>query len=97
MVVVCQGREAAAGLELKCIIIKEMGVQDARNGVAYLLFGPGQLAFKLLLLVEQSLVLSTQHRETLGKLISELRDILGRLIPHGCVSQEQRWCCGGES
>lgn len=57
--------------------------------VAYLLFGPGQLALKLLLLIEERLVLSTQRRETLGKLISELRNILFRLIAHGCVSAGQ--------
>jgi hypothetical protein len=62
-----------------------------RRVVAYLLLGPGQLAFKLLLLVEQSLVLSVQRCETLSELISELRNILASLISHGSVSQEQRW------
>lgn len=54
---------------------------------AYLLFGPGQLAFKLRLLVEESLVLSTQRGKTFCKLISELRNVSLRLIIHGCVSE----------
>lgn len=54
--------------------------------VAYLLLGPGQLALKLLLLIEKSLVLSAQRCETFRQLISELPGILLRLIAHRCVS-----------
>lgn len=66
------------------------------RGVAYLLFGPGQLVLQLLLLFEKSLVLSTQRRETGGHLVRKLRDILLRLIVHGCVSCEQTLRCGRE-
>jgi hypothetical protein len=55
----------------------------------YLLFGPGQLALQLLLLVEERLVLPGQRRETLGKLISQLHDILVCLITHGCAGAGQ--------
>lgn len=53
------------------------------------MFGPGQFALQLLLLVEERLVLSAQRREARGKLIGKLRYILLRLIAHGCVSAEQ--------
>ena len=66
------------------------------RGVAYLLFGPGQLVLQLLLLFEKSLVLSTQRRETGSHLVRKLRDILLRLIVHGCVSCEQTLRCGRE-
>lgn len=61
-----------------------------RNFLAtYLLFGPGQLALQLLLLVEERLVLSGQRRETLRKLVSQLRNILLCLIAHGCAGAGQ--------
>lgn len=58
--------------------------------LAYLLFGPGQSVLQLPLLVEESLVLPTQRRETSRKLVRELCNILLRLITHGCVSREQQ-------
>ena len=66
------------------------------RGVAYLLFGPGQLVLQLLLLFEKSLVLSTQRRETGSHLVRKLCDILLRIIVHGCVSCEQTLRCGRE-
>jgi hypothetical protein len=49
---------------------------------------------QLFLLFNKSLVLSTQRRETGSHLIRKLRDILLRLIVHGCVSCEQTLRCG---
>jgi hypothetical protein len=63
--------------------------------VTYLLLGPGQLALQLLLLVEERLVLSAQRRETLRKLVSQLRDILLCLIAHGCAGAGQGGGVGG--
>jgi hypothetical protein len=93
VVVFCQSRKAAAGLELK-VYHHRGGVREIKEkAYAYLLFGPGQLTFELPLLVEQSLVFSAQRREPLRKLLSELRDILVPLVYHACVSEEQRWLC----
>ena len=66
------------------------------RGVAYLLFGPGQLVLQLLLLFKKSLILSTQRCETGSHLSRKLRDILLRLVIHGCVSHEQTLRCGSE-
>ena len=66
------------------------------RGVAYLLFGPGQLVLQLLLLFEKSLILSTQRREASSHLSRKLRDILLRLIVHSCVSHKQTLRCGRE-
>lgn len=68
-----------------------------RNRVAYLLFGPGQLVLQLLLLVEKSLVLSAQRRETSGELIRKLRDVLLSFVSHSCGSRELQWRCRSKS
>lgn len=97
VVVFCQSRKAAAGLELKVYHHRGGKRRKKRKFKTYLLFDPRQLAFKLLLLVEQSLVFSAQRRKTFRKLICKLRNILLYFINHGCVSQEQKWGCGSKS
>lgn len=56
--------------------------------MTYLLLGPRQLALQLLLLVEQCLILPTQRRKALSKLVRQPDHTLLCLIRHAGVSEK---------
>jgi len=92
VVVVCQSRFAAAGLELRFFIMKG---DKERKTMTHLLFGPRQFAFELLVLIHEDLVLIAQRCKALGELVGELGHVAVRVLRHGsarqrAMSNEQR-------
>lgn len=60
----------------------------AVNVRTYLLLGPRQLAFELLLVLEQGLILPAQSCKAFGKLLSELDHVALRHLGHVDVTRE---------
>lgn len=81
---------AAAGLELKCIIMERGGARLGET-VTYLLLSPRELAFYLLVLVKQSLVFSTQSCEARNQLLGKHCDVALSVVSHSAVSTGMKY------
>jgi hypothetical protein len=79
---------AAAGLELKCIIMEEGGLLA---NITYLLLSPQELAFYLFLLIKQSLVFSTQGCKAFNQLLGKHCDAALSLVSHSAVHTRMKY------